>query len=115
MNTSALQYLFTSPEGRIGRQSWWLGVLILIAISLVLTMILGVDGAVSFLVNIIMAVAGIMLHIKRFHDRGKSGWWVLILFVPLLGLIWAIVDLGILAGSEAPNRYGAPRTASSPI
>jgi len=59
------------------------------------------------MLSILLMIAGIMLHIKRFHDRDKSGWWVLILFVPILGFFWAIIDLGILEGSSGPNRFGS--------
>lgn len=108
MNGAKLQFMFTTAEGRIGRQTWWIGVLILFVAGIVLTALFGRDGAVPFLLNVLMMVAGIMLHIKRFHDRDKIGWWVLILFIPVLGVIWAIIDLGILEGSEGPNRFGPP-------
>jgi uncharacterized membrane protein YhaH (DUF805 family) len=99
-------YLFTSPDGRIERQRWWIGVAILFVAWLVLNALFGVDGLVPFVLSILLMVAGIMLHIKRFHDRDKSGWWVLILFIPLIGVIWAIVDLGILEGTPGANRFG---------
>jgi uncharacterized membrane protein YhaH (DUF805 family) len=54
-----------------------------------------------------------MLHIKRFHDRGKSGWWVLILFIPVIGFFWAIIDLGILQGDPGDNRFGPPAVGAS--
>jgi len=100
-------YLFTSPEGRIGRQRWWIGVAILFGLWLVLNALFGADGLIPFMLSILLMIAGIMLHIKRFHDRDKSGWWVLILFVPILGFFWAIIDLGILEGSSGPNRFGS--------
>jgi uncharacterized membrane protein YhaH (DUF805 family) len=106
MGNLDLTYLFTSPEGRIGRQRWWIGVAILFGSWLILNALFGVDGLVPFVLSILLMLAGIMLHIKRFHDRDKSGWWVLILFVPLLGFIWAIIDLGILEGTTGANRFG---------
>jgi uncharacterized membrane protein YhaH (DUF805 family) len=49
---------------------------------------------------------------KRCHDRGKSGWMSLIMLIPLAGPIWALIDLGILAGQDGPNEYGPdPRAA----
>ena len=42
---------------------------------------------------------------KRWHDRGKSGWWMLIGLVPIIGL-WAIIEPGFLRGTEGPNRFG---------
>ncbi|MEQ8966603.1 MAG: DUF805 domain-containing protein [Azospirillaceae bacterium] len=101
-----LNYMFTTADGRIGRLTWWLGVAILYLAGLILYALFGGGGIVPFVLNILLLVAGLMLHIKRFHDRGKSGWWVLILFVPVIGVIWAIVDLGILQGDGGPNRFG---------
>ena len=49
-----------------------------------------------------------LLSIRRFHDRGKSGFWSLILFVPVVGLLWYIVDCGILPGQVETNKYGDP-------
>ncbi len=99
-------YLFTSADGRLNRQQWWIGVGILLAISLVSTLLFGSDGLVQFVIGILTLIAGIMLHIKRCHDRGKSGWWCLLLLVPFVGLMWAIIDLGILPGTVGDNEYG---------
>ncbi len=43
---------------------------------------------------------------KRLHDRGKSGWWLLVGFVPVIGWAWLIVELFVLPGSPGDNRYG---------
>jgi uncharacterized membrane protein YhaH (DUF805 family) len=43
---------------------------------------------------------------KRWHDRGKSGWWSLIVLVPIVGGIWALVELGFLGGEPGVNVYG---------
>ncbi|WP_062212549.1 DUF805 domain-containing protein [Aureimonas sp. AU12] len=43
---------------------------------------------------------------KRWHDRGKSGWWQLLLLVPVIGFIWVLVDTGFLKGTDGPNRFG---------
>ncbi len=44
---------------------------------------------------------------KRRHDRDKSGWWSLIMFVPFIGANRLIVDLGILEGTRGANRFGS--------
>ena len=46
------------------------------------------------------------MQVKRWHDRGKSGWWVLIALIPLVGPIWAIIETGFLPGTSGPNEYG---------
>ena len=49
---------------------------------------------------------GLATQIKRCHDRGFSGWWILLELIPLAGFIWMLVSLGILEGQEGPNKYG---------
>ncbi len=44
--------------------------------------------------------------IKRCHDRDKSGSWVLLSFIPLIGFLWAIIELGCFPGTRGPNRFG---------
>jgi uncharacterized membrane protein YhaH (DUF805 family) len=51
---------------------------------------------------------------KRCHDRGYSAWMVLILFVPLLGGLWGLVDLGFISGTAGENRYG-PSPKEQPL
>ncbi len=67
----------------------------------------------SFFAWIIYAVVGILgiwvglaVSVKRWHDRNKSGWWVLIVLIPIIGGIWALIELGFLPGTEGPNAYG---------
>ena len=109
------KYLFTSFEGRINRKPLWLGILVMIAISIVasiLDLIFGTMpaesgfGVISGIVSLIMIYPVLALYAKRWHDRGKSGWWSLITLVPLVGAIWIIVELGFLRGTEGPNNYG---------
>lgn len=99
-------YLFTSPEGRINRRLWWIGVAGLFFLWLIAGLLFGREGLLPFFVGALILVAGIMLHIKRCHDRDKSGWWCLLLFIPIVGFIWAVVDLGILEGTKGENQYG---------
>jgi PAT family beta-lactamase induction signal transducer AmpG len=49
--------------------------------------------------------------VKRCHDRGRSGWWMLAALVPVLGWAWLVYDLAIARGSPAPNRFGPAPSA----
>jgi uncharacterized membrane protein YhaH (DUF805 family) len=109
------KYLFTSFDGRINRKPFWLGIVVMIAISIVasiLDLIFGTRsaengfGIISGIVSLIMIYPSLALYAKRWHDRGKSGWWSLIILVPLVGAIWILVELGFLRGTEGPNNYG---------
>ena len=118
------QWLFASFEGRINRAKFWIGSLVLwvlwILVNVVLSTVFGVQfaggeifpvmGPVAWLVWVIIAIAltyaTLAVWAKRWHDRDKSGWWSLIAFVPIVGAIWILVELGCLPGTEGPNRFG---------
>ena len=53
-----------------------------------------------------LMLVGIIVQIKRWHDRDKSGWWVLINLVPCIGPFWALIECGFLRGTPGPNKYG---------
>ncbi len=57
------------------------------------------------LVWISLAVAA-----KRWHDRDKSGWWILIQRIPIVGPIWAFIETGCLRGTVGSNQYGEDPT-----
>lgn len=44
--------------------------------------------------------------IRRLHDSNRSGWWMLLALVPILGTIWLLI-LMLVRGTHGPNRYGA--------
>ena len=67
-------------------------------------------GPVTAIVLLIFGLAAtwisIAVGIKRFHDRNKSGVWILIIFVPLIGSLWYLIECGFLRGTPGPNDYG---------
>ncbi len=104
------KYLYTNFEGRIGRKDWWIGILIIFVVSLALSFLIGNQGIVQLVIAIILFIGGLALHIKRFHDRGKTGWWVLVFLIPLVGFIWMIFEMGVLEGDADANDYGVATT-----
>jgi uncharacterized membrane protein YhaH (DUF805 family) len=109
------KHLYLSLDGRIGRQTFWIGILVLLGISIVLAVIDGVLGTMTqsgigilgMIFAVISIYPAIMLYAKRWHDRNKSGWWTLIILVPFVGAIWFLVELGFLRGTAGNNDYGA--------
>jgi uncharacterized membrane protein YhaH (DUF805 family) len=104
------QYLF-SFQGRIGRARWWLMVLLSIVASGIAARInLSTSGdpryGIGGILEIVMLWVTLAVAVKRWHDRDKSGWWVLIYFVPIIGWIWVLVENGCLRGTPGPNRFG---------
>lgn len=94
----------TSFEGRINRAKYWLGVLIIAAIELIAAFVF--DTTIVVIVVLLLIWPALAIAVKRWHDRGKSGWWVLISLVPIVGPIWALVETGFLPGDDGPNEYG---------
>jgi signal peptidase I len=63
---------------------------------------------------------GLALQIKRLHDRGRAGWFVLLNVVPILGILLIFIDTYLLAGNAESNRYGSipkpnPRSSGAEI
>ena len=111
---------YLSPEGRVNRKQWWLWlVLPLTAIGIVLVFVdmatgrynpeRGI-GLFSGIFALLSLIPGVIVYIKRFHDRDKSGWWVLIGLIPLIGPLWPLIECGFLKGTAGPNRFGPPVT-----
>jgi uncharacterized membrane protein YhaH (DUF805 family) len=48
----------------------------------------------------------VCLTAKRWHDLGKSGWWALLLAVPVVGWIWILIECGLRDGELEDNEYG---------
>lgn len=108
-----LRALLFGLEGRIGRRTWWIwSVAMPIGMSLYLTVLLRVAGVAprvtDMLVNLALLWPMLAISVKRWHDRGKSGWWVLVWMIPFVGWVWALIENGFLRGSAATNRFGEP-------
>jgi uncharacterized membrane protein YhaH (DUF805 family) len=107
-------YVFLNFQGRLNRQPFWIATLVLWLVSMgvtfVTSILFGSQSAVTTFVQAVVAlvllIPSLAVAVKRYHDRDKSGWWILIVFIPIIGLIWYIVELGFLPGTPGPNRYG---------
>jgi len=108
--------LLLSFEGRINRQPYWLFVLAVVAIEAALLAISGDSYGLLIVFGFAIIWPSLAMQVKRWHDRNKSGWWILITLVPLIGPIWSLIEVGFLRGTVGPNRYGpdplaGPQTA----
>ena len=111
MNNNLKNILF-SFEGRINRKQYWSYVIPLIIILFLLpAIIFGVEskeaGTITLIGSLLTLWPSLAVQVKRWHDRNKSGWWVLIAIIPIIG-IWALIENGFLKGDEEENFYGQP-------
>ena len=104
--------LYFGLRGRIDRATFWHGVWVLTWVTLVLVALLEIAGwpydKVGRRVHLVLLWPCIALAVKRWHDRDRSDWWVLVNLLPVLGWLWGLVDNGCVRGDASRNRYGEP-------
>lgn len=108
--------------GRARRKEYWYFILLSTVISTVLTIIDSVTGTfsadseVGLLSGIYLLatlVPSLAVTVRRLHDTNRSGWWLVIGIVPVIGVIILIVFLAS-DGNPENNDYGAnPKLAST--
>ncbi len=104
-------------EGRFNRSRYWAFTLVYLGAYIVVSMVdsmVGMEGVLALIFALAAIYPGICVAIKRWHDRDKSGWWVLIALIPIIGAIWTLIECGILKGTDGPNRFGADPLAQPP-
>ena len=100
-------------RGRVNRSAYWLRYVLPVSIILVVVSFLsaGVDAFLGSALILICGILGSWISLavaaKRYHDRDKSAWWILIALIPIIGSIWQIIELGFLKGTDGPNRFGS--------
>jgi len=98
--------------GRARRSEFWFFVLFnlcaQIAASIVDAIIASVIGfsALAMLVSLALLLPGLAVSIRRLHDTDRSGWWILIGLIPIIGIIMLIIWY-VSPGTPGPNRFGA--------
>lgn len=116
---------YLSAQGRVTRTQFWLRLIVPIVLlgflMGVLDGLLGTwdagrgAGLFSGLFSLAILVPSVMVQVKRFHDRDKSGWWTAIGAVPVVGAVWLLVELGFLRGTAGANRFGPEPSNASPL
>lgn len=102
-------------QGRARRAEYWMFVvfqiLVYIAVAIVSMIVSGGDtnsaaaSALMGLVTLGLLLPSIAVTVRRLHDTNRSGWWILISLLPLIGGIWLFV-LTVLDGTPTSNRFG---------
>lgn len=94
------QYIAFS--GRSHRREFWMFLLIHVIIIVVLGL---VSEKLTSIYTLAVFLPALGVSVRRLHDTGKSGWWVLLHFIPVVGTLILLV-LMALAGDREANRYG---------
>lgn len=100
-------------RGRARRTEYWMFVLFQLLFSIAAAALdyfisggkFNNDGIISGLYSLALFIPSLAVSVRRLHDVNKSGWFLLIALVPLVGVIWLLV-LDCTAGDLGPNQYG---------
>ncbi len=100
-------------DGRARRREYWLFFLFNLIIACILVIIEGIfgigsgegPGVLMSLFPLAIAIPSLAVGVRRLHDTGRSGLWMLVVFVPIIGAIVFLVF--IVEDSETgENKYG---------
>jgi uncharacterized membrane protein YhaH (DUF805 family) len=102
---------YVNFSGRAIRSEFWywvlFAVLASIAAGLIDIALFGLEGssAIESLVGLALFLPGLAVSVRRLHDLDRSGWWVLLGLIPLVGVIILII-WNCQRGTIGPNRFG---------
>ena len=74
---------------------------------------LGLLGLLGIAWSLVVIIPTVAVGVRRLHDINRTGWWLFLIFVPVIGWVVLIV-WAIKRGDKGPNKYGPdPRQATS--
>lgn len=115
-------------QGRASRSEFWLWFLFLLAVGLVFYIIEALTGGMphmdpvtfrmvmptglamgtyglQWLWGLAMLIPNLAVSVRRLHDTNRSGWWLLIMLIPLIGAVVLLIFY-VMDGTPGPNRFG---------
>ncbi|TCJ98444.1 uncharacterized membrane protein YhaH (DUF805 family) [Volucribacter psittacicida] len=105
---------YATFSGRARRREYWFFCLFNVIISFILNIVDGMTGTynpelgVGFLGGLYVLVVflpSIAVTVRRLHDTDRSGWWILITLIPIVGAIVLFVFM-LFDGTRGANRFG---------
>jgi uncharacterized membrane protein YhaH (DUF805 family) len=108
---SAKRNLTTSTyaqfSGRASRSEYWWFALASLLVIIVAAFIDGATGgvAVTLLAYLFIIIPGLAVSVRRLHDTNRSGWYLLLNFIPLVGTILLFI-WSVTPGDKKANQYG---------
>ena len=96
-------------SGRAHRTEYWMFFLINMVVTFAIAMVeaaLGSPGVLGGLYALAVLLPALGVSVRRLHDTGRTGWWLLIMLIPLIGPIVILVFM-VLDSEEGDNQYGS--------
>ena len=93
-------------HGRASRKTYWIFSIPIAALWVINQYwVSKINESLSLLLLAIIIYPATMINIKRCHDRNRTGFFSLLLLIPLISL-WPLIELGFIKGTEGSNKYG---------
>ena len=103
-------------KGRARRTEYWMFVLFNCIIAFLLGIVDGIVGSfgvIGLIYCLAVLIPGTAVFVRRLHDTDRSGWWFLIAFLPIIGLI-VLLFFMVQDSKPGENRYGKnPKEATA--
>lgn len=95
--------------GRASRSEFWWFVLFNFLASAVGSILdqAANTGAISLIVSLVLFLPSLAVGVRRLHDIDRSGWWLLISIIPLIGWI-VLIYWNVQPSQPGDNRFGPP-------
>ncbi len=95
-------------EGRARRKEYWMFFLVNILISIAFQVVDGVLGTVflGIIYSLAVFVPSLAVGVRRLHDVDKSGWWLLLVLIPVVGVL-VLIYFAATEGTQGSNQYGS--------
>ncbi len=100
-------------SGRARRSEYWYFALFNFLVGIVASILdsilgTGYDDTTGGLINTVVGLAlflpGLAVAVRRLHDTGRSGWWILLVFAIIIG--WIVLLVWLVTDSKGDNQYG---------
>lgn len=108
--TTAVKHVlgnYANFKDRARRSEYWWFYLFTVILYVVASIIDGIIGLPIFYIVTALGllIPTIAVSVRRLHDADKSGWWLLIMLVPLIGILLLLYWF-VTRGTVGPNRFG---------
>ncbi len=91
-------------SGRASRPEYWWYALFVFLVSLAIS---ALSRSASGLFSLITLLPSLAVGARRLHDTDRSGWWLLLWIIPIIGWIVLLVFM-VIEGTSGDNKYGSP-------
>ncbi len=95
-------------SGRARRKEYWMFFLfnmIVACVVLVIDSVIGTNGILYAIYVLAVFIPGLAVSVRRLHDTDRSGWWFLVVFIPLIGIVFLVFMCQ--EGAQEENEFGS--------